>query len=103
MRIHSVTEAFNAELRKTSQVRRNEKPQARAKQADQSDFSSKAQRLSNTKAEMQAVKAHVDLQPEIREAKVAEVRQKIEQGYYNSEQFMDKLADKLIKDFGLDS
>jgi anti-sigma28 factor (negative regulator of flagellin synthesis) len=40
-------------------------------------------------------------QPEIRSEKIDEVKRKIESGYYDSEEFIDKLADKLLKDFGV--
>jgi anti-sigma28 factor (negative regulator of flagellin synthesis) len=40
-------------------------------------------------------------EPEIRKEKVEEVRNKINQGYYNSPEFVDKLAEKLLTFFGI--
>ena len=40
-------------------------------------------------------------EPEIRMDKVQEVREKIKSGYYNSSDFADKLAEKMIKDFNI--
>jgi flagellar biosynthesis anti-sigma factor FlgM len=104
MRINAITESLNAELRKIEGARKAEKAGKGAKPplaADRSEFSPNAQRLSETKAHIETISASVAAQPDVRPEKVAEVRQKIEQGFYNSEEFIDKLADKLLAEFGL--
>jgi flagellar biosynthesis anti-sigma factor FlgM len=103
MRINAVTQPLAAELRKIESSRRTEKETKLAKSsaADHSEFSANAQRLSETKAQFEAITASVEAQPDVRPEKVAEVREKIEQGYYNSDEFIDKLADKLLVEFGM--
>jgi flagellar biosynthesis anti-sigma factor FlgM len=103
MRINAITQPLTAELRKIESSRRMEKEtkSARSSAADRSDFSANAQRLSETKAHFEAIAASVEAQPDVRPEKVAEVRQKIEQGYYSSDEFIDKLADKLLAEFGM--
>jgi flagellar biosynthesis anti-sigma factor FlgM len=103
MRIAYVTQPFSAELRKTDSARKTEKEvkNTRVTPSDKSEISKGAQRLSATKAEFQTIAASIDAQSDIRTEKIAEVKQKIESGYYNSEEFIDKLADKLLAEFGL--
>ena len=102
MRIPAITEAYNAELRKVDSQRRSGKLQPRSKtdSADSSEFSSDAQRLSETKAQVDAVSTKINSSPEIRYDKVEEARQKVKDGYYNREEVVDKLADKLLEQFG---
>jgi flagellar biosynthesis anti-sigma factor FlgM len=103
MRINAVTQPLSAELRKIESARRTEKEtkSARSSAADRSEFSANAQRLSETKAQFEAIAASLESQPDIRPEKVAEVREKIDQGYYNSDEFIDKLAGKLLAEFGI--
>lgn len=46
------------------------------------------------------VKARVQALPDIREDKVSAVKAKVQSGYYNTPEFQDQLADKLLKEFG---
>jgi flagellar biosynthesis anti-sigma factor FlgM len=103
MRINAITQPLSAELRKIESARKTEKDSRSAKvtTADRSEFSANAQRLSETKAQFETIAASVAAQPDVRPEKVAEVRNKIEQGYYNSDEFIDKLADKLLAEFGM--
>ena len=45
-----------------------------------------------------SARVHIDQAEEVRQEKVEEVRQKIKDGYYNSEEFADNLADKILQD-----
>jgi flagellar biosynthesis anti-sigma factor FlgM len=103
MRINAVTQPLSAELRKIESARKAEKGNKgqKAPAADRSDFSANAQRLSETKAQFETIAASVAAQPDIRPEKVAEVKGKIERGYYDSEEFIDKLADRLLAEFGI--
>ena len=103
MRINAVTQPLSAELRKIESARKIEKDtkSAKAPAADRSEFSANAQSLSATKAQFETIAASVAAQPDVRPEKVAEVREKIERGYYNSDEFIDKLADKLLAEFGI--
>ncbi|MBN1128024.1 MAG: flagellar biosynthesis anti-sigma factor FlgM [Chitinispirillaceae bacterium] len=103
MRINTVTQSLSAELRKIEAARKTEKEikNAKASSPDRSEFSADAQRLSDTKAQSETIAAAIIGQPDIRAEKVAEVKNKIEQGYYDSEEFIDKLASKLLIEFGM--
>ncbi len=102
MRLTPISEKITAEIRKVENARKVDTTQkTKGLRTDKSEFSSNAQRLSDTKANADIVQAQVVGEPEIREDRVAEVKQKIESGYYDSPEFLDKLADKIIKDFGL--
>lgn len=105
MRINTITQPLSAELRKVENARKLDRDTrtSKASQADRSDFSANARRLSETKAQFETIAASLSAQPDVRPEKVAEVKQKIERGFYNSDEFIDKLADKLLKEFGIKS
>lgn len=46
------------------------------------------------------VKAHVQALPESREDRVAAVKARVQNGYYDTPEFRDQLAEKLMKEFG---
>jgi anti-sigma28 factor (negative regulator of flagellin synthesis) len=103
MRITPLGEAINVELRKAESRQKiaEKTPHPKASTADRTDFSSSAQRLSDTKATADIVSAQISAQPDIRPEKVADAREKIQRGYYDSAEFADKLADKLLEEFGI--
>ncbi len=102
MRILPLSQQVTSEIRKVENAKKSDSAaKVNPTPADKSEFSAGAQRLSSTKANADIVSAQIAGQPEIREDKVAEVRKKIESGFYNSPEFIDKLADKLIKDLGV--
>lgn len=100
MRIHGITEAFNAHFRRVQDTKRVSKGQKNARKTDASELSSAAQQLSKASTETSAVSAHLRVQPDVRQERIQEVRQKIQSGYYDTPGFRDELAKKLIKDFG---
>ncbi len=100
MRIHGITEAFGAHFRRVQDSKRPEKSGKNALRVDASELSSAAKKLNKDAVETSAVQAQVRVQPEIREERINEVRQKIQDGYYDTAKFQDALAEKLIKDFG---
>jgi anti-sigma28 factor (negative regulator of flagellin synthesis) len=103
MRILPVSQKITSELRKVESAKKNEQASSKrmARATDRSEFSPGAKRLSETKANAEIVSAQLENQPDIRTEKVEEARQKVKSGYYDSPQFLDKLVDKLIVDFGL--
>lgn len=103
MRINAITQPLSAEVRKVESAKKTEKDSKSSKPvaADRSEFSANATRLSETKAQFETISASVAAQPDVRPERVAEVKQKIDQGYYNSSEFIDKLADKLLVEFGM--
>jgi anti-sigma28 factor (negative regulator of flagellin synthesis) len=102
MRINAVTQSIQSELRKTENAKKVDKQQA-AKTApvDHSVISDSAKRLSATKASIDTISATLSNQPEIRSDKISEVQEKIRNGYYNSPEFIDQLAAKLLSEFGI--
>lgn len=102
MHIQAVSQPYSTELRKIESVKKADKDsKSKAANVDKSVFSSSAKHLNETKAQFETIEASLAVQPDIRADKIAEVRQKIDDGYYNSEEFLDKLTTKMMKDFGL--
>jgi anti-sigma28 factor (negative regulator of flagellin synthesis) len=103
MRIHAVTQSIQAEFRKIENAKKTDKLQSAAKimPSDKPQISESAQQLSTTKSSIDAITAQLSVQDEIRTDKIAEVQEKIKNGFYNSPEFIDKLADKLLAEFGL--
>jgi flagellar biosynthesis anti-sigma factor FlgM len=102
MRIQAISQSYSTELRKIESAKKVDKESKTGKlaNADRSDFSSGATRLSETKAETQAIQASLSAQPEIRMDRIADVKEKIESGYYNSDEFLNKLTDRMLNEFG---
>lgn len=103
MRLEPINNKITSEIRKTENARKHNKSKnvKAFSKPDTLSFSSDAQRLSNTKAQMEVLSAQVSNEPEIRTNKVNEVKEKIKNGYYNSPEFIDKLTDKLLTFFNL--
>ncbi|NLL15139.1 MAG: flagellar biosynthesis anti-sigma factor FlgM [Fibrobacter sp.] len=101
MRINAITQPFNTELRKIEASRKVEKESKNIKISDRSDISSGAQSLNETKAQSDAIAASMSSLPDVRSDKIAEVLSKIKSGYYNSDEFLDKLAERLLNEFGV--
>ena len=101
MRISAISELYNPELRKADAAKKVEAAKSKTTiSPDRTEFSSNAQRLSDTSAQVSIVAAQIANQPDIRQDKIAEAKQKIQDGYYNTPEFVDKLADKMAQDFG---
>ena len=103
MRIDPINSKIASEIKKiekAKKVDKTHKTKASLK-PDTTSFSTSAQRLSETKTNIDIVSAQLANEPEIRKEKVEEVRNKINQGYYNSPEFVDKLAEKLLTFFGI--
>jgi flagellar biosynthesis anti-sigma factor FlgM len=103
MRINTIVQPLNAELRKVENSRKLEKEIKTGKitNKDRSEFSSDAHHLNETKAQFETIATSLTSQSDVRSEKIAEVKLKIESGFYNSDEFIDKLADKLLKEFGI--
>ena len=103
MRINSVASHLNVEnIKKLESERKSVSSTSKSTRAkDASTFSSEAKRLQETASEANTVQAQVQMQPEIRTDRIEEVKQRIKSGYYNSDVFIDKLAEKIMKDFGI--
>ncbi|MBN1576199.1 MAG: flagellar biosynthesis anti-sigma factor FlgM [Chitinispirillaceae bacterium] len=103
MRINAVTQSLQAEFRKVENAKKVDKSAITGKTIpiDRSDISAGAQRLSATKASIEVISASFSQQDDIRTEKISEVQEKIKNGYYDSPEFLDKLAIKLLAEFGI--
>jgi flagellar biosynthesis anti-sigma factor FlgM len=102
MRIAAITELLNTENKKIDSAKKTDGAnKSKTVPADKTEFSSGAQRLNGTKAEIEIVNTKLASEPDIRPDKIAEVKEKIQNGFYNSDDFTDKLATKLLDDFGI--
>lgn len=103
MRINAVSQSIQTEVRKIEQAKKTDKAQnsGRAAPSDRSQISEKALRLSDTKSSIDTISASLLSQADIRTDKISEVQEKIRNGYYDSPEFIDKLADKLLSEFGI--
>jgi len=73
-----------------------------AKQAgDKVEISSEAKKLQDSSNLNSIASKTIKDTPEVREDKIAEVRQKINDGFYDQSNVASVLADKLIKEFGI--
>ena len=101
MRISAIGELLNPEFKKVDGAKKTEAAKSKAgSSTDRTDLSSSGQRLSETKAQVDIIASQLGSQPEIRQDKVAEAKQKINDGYYDTPEFVDRLADKLAQEFG---
>lgn len=100
MRIDHVTQPYQAEIAKKIEVTQKKEKTQKAKKLDIVEVSQDAKLLSKTKASVETAKAHVAQAPDVRTDKVNEVKQKIKEGYYDSPEFAECLAEKLITDIG---
>ncbi|OGJ96456.1 MAG: hypothetical protein A2350_04985 [Candidatus Raymondbacteria bacterium RifOxyB12_full_50_8] len=103
MRISVISSHINADaIKKIDQERKSASITTTNKaNKDSSVFSDDAKRLSASSADVGAVKAQAEAHPEIRPEKVQEAKQKIQSGFYDSEEFIDQLAEKIMRDFGI--
>jgi len=103
MRTNAITQSVQAELRKVENAKKTDKAaiSVKATPIDRSDISADAQRLSMTKASIDVISATISQQNDIRPEKISEIKEKIKKGYYNSPEFIDKLAVKLLSEFGI--
>ncbi len=104
MRIDSIIQPINAEMRKIESAKKTDKDtKTKVSNTDKSEISADGEQLSATNGQAATISAAVSAQPDVRTEKVAEVKGKIQSGYYNSDEFVDKLADKLLNEFGITS
>lgn len=105
MRLDSIKSHLASEIKKVenarSRVSHDAKIRPHGAKPDTSTISSDAQQLNEANADNNIVKTQLTVESDIRTDRIAEVRQKIQNGYYDTPEFIDKLADKLLNEFGL--
>lgn len=85
----------NKNIKKSSETA-SAKPLARV---DSSTISSNAKQMSEASINTSALESRIAAAEETRAAKIHEVKQRIEEGYYNTPEFNDKLAEKMVSIF----
>jgi len=99
MKIDRVSQVYGLDLQKvTSGGKSTEKTEKTAK-SDSVSLSKKGKALASTSG-TESVNRRVASLPDVRPEKVQEAKEKIASGYFNSPDFEDKLADRLMKEFG---
>lgn len=105
MRLNPIGNKIASEMKKVENTRKvdttKKTKSSSISKTDKTTLSSSAQRLHETRANSEIVSTHIATEPEVRAEKVEEVRKRIKEGYYDSPEFIDKLADKLLSDFGI--
>jgi anti-sigma28 factor (negative regulator of flagellin synthesis) len=101
MQLNALKSVVAAEFRKYDGVSKKEdaKNENIAKKSDKTLLSSEARNAGQASTDVKILSARIAAEPEIRTDKVEQVRERIQSGFYNSEEFAGQLADKLIKDF----
>lgn len=104
MRISGLTAHIAPEIiKQTDKLKKSEKTSSSnaVRGTDSAEFSDDSKKLNAIKADINVVASRVDLVSDVRQERIDDVKSKIKDGYYNSEEFAGKLAEKMIKDFGL--
>ncbi|MDR2729065.1 MAG: flagellar biosynthesis anti-sigma factor FlgM [Chitinispirillales bacterium] len=105
MLINNISQSIYNELRKLDAGHKAEKEQsannagkksAKQSDSDRSELSSDGKLQSAAKEDLSGIASMVKAQPDIRADKIAEAQLKISSGFYNSEAFAAKLADKML-------
>ena len=99
MKIDRISQIFGSDLQKVSGGQKPPEKAEKPGRTDSATFSKKAKELASSSAS-ESVSAHVKALPDVRAEKVQEAKEKIASGYFNSPDFEDKLADRLMKEFG---
>ena len=68
--------------------------------ADKAEISDTAHQLMDLRAAVDVGRASLEAIPEVREDKIAQVKKRLEQGYYNSQVVKDELASTLANVLG---
>jgi flagellar biosynthesis anti-sigma factor FlgM len=99
MKIDRISQIFGMDLQKVTGSGKGPKETEKPVKSDSVSLSKKAKEMSSS-AGTESIARHVDAMPDVRAEKVQEAKEKIASGYFNSPEFEDKLAERLMKDFG---
>jgi flagellar biosynthesis anti-sigma factor FlgM len=99
MKIEHISQLYGSDLQKVGGGGKTPEKTEKTARADSVTFSKKAKELASSSAS-DSISAQVKALPDVRAEKVQEAKEKIASGYFNSPDFEDKLADRLMKEFG---
>ncbi len=98
MKIDRISQIFGMDLQKVANGGKSPDKSEKPIKGDSVSLSKKAKELSSSSTE--SIAQHINALPDVRAGKVQEAKEKIASGYFNSPDFEEKLADKLMKEFG---
>lgn len=103
MNINPVTSKIANEISRIKGSRRRTKSpvESNVSSKDSSLISETAKRLSTVNNNNSIALSQVKEEPEIRQERVEKVKERIDNGYYNKPEVMDKIADSVISDLHL--
>ncbi len=99
MKIDRISQIFGMDLQKVSGGGKSPEKTEKQAKSDSVSLSKKAKELSST-SDIESISKHVDAMPDVRTEKVQAAKEKIASGHFNSPEFEEKLADRLMKEFG---
>jgi flagellar biosynthesis anti-sigma factor FlgM len=98
MKIDRISQIFGMDLQKVANGGKSPDKSEKPVKGDSVSLSKKAKELSSSSTE--SIARHISALPDVRADKVQEAKEKIASGYFNSPDFEEKLADRLMKEFG---
>jgi flagellar biosynthesis anti-sigma factor FlgM len=98
MKIDRISQIFGMDLQKVSGSGKGPEKTEKTTKSDSVSLSKQAKELSSSSTE--SIARHVDALPDIRADKVQDAKEKIASGYFNTPQFDEELASRLMKEFG---
>ena len=98
MKIDRISQIFGMDLQKVSGSGKGPEKTEKPSRADSVSLSKKAKELSSSSTE--TLSKVIDAQPDVRADKVQSAKEKIASGYFNTPEFDEELATRLMKDFG---
>ena len=100
MKISShIATSYGLDIQKAAGNNKPTDKQERVKKGDSVSVSKEASSITDSAASVETATNHIASLPESRSDKIASVKEKIDNGYYETEQFRGDLAEKLIKTF----
>jgi flagellar biosynthesis anti-sigma factor FlgM len=100
MRIDKISQNFGVDLQRSAGPVKNTDKSEKSSKTDSVQFSKQAKDLQAS-SDAQTVSARLEAIPDVRPEKIQEAKEKISSGYFESEEFMDHLANRLLKEFGV--
>lgn len=98
MKIDRISQIFGMDLQKVSGSGKGPEKAEKTPKSDSVSLSKKAKELSSSSTD--SISRHVEALPDIRADKVQEAKEKIASGYFNTPEFDEQLATRLMKEFG---
>jgi len=102
MKINHIAQAYGVEMLKASGHSKEAKGTEKSRKADEVSVSREARDLQETQGSAEVASARINSLSAVRWEKVDEVREKIQNGFYDTPSFRSDLADRLIRDLRLE-